>query len=61
MTTPNSQCFGCKHFNQPGDTTLFPNCKAFPEAIPIHVFNNKVLHTKPVAGDHGIQYEPLEE
>jgi hypothetical protein len=61
MTTPNSQCFRCKHYNEANTADLYPNCKAYPERIPIDVFDNKVLHTKPLDGDHGIQFEPIDE
>jgi hypothetical protein len=61
MTQPNSQCFRCKHFNTvPDDNNLYPNCKAWPERIPIEVFTNEVMHDKPLVGDQGIQFEPIE-
>jgi hypothetical protein len=61
MTTPDSQCFRCKHLKAERPDSLYPNCKAYPDRIPIEVFTNAVMHTKPLAGDHGIQFEPIDE
>lgn len=49
-----SQCFSCKHFDRPWV------CKAFPDRIPIEVIENEVDHRKPVEGDHGIRFEPID-
>ena len=52
-----TQCIRCKHFLL---STQF-NCDAFPERIPHEIFVGKVSHKKPYPGDHGIQFEPIEE
>ena len=36
-------------------------CKAFPNKIPTDIVIGKNLHTKPVDGDNGIQYEGPEK
>ena len=32
------------------------NCTAFPDGIPGKILVGEIDHTKPVAGDHGIQF-----
>lgn len=50
-----SQCLNCKwkFLGQPG-------CSAFPRGIPMEIMSNRVDHTLPYLGDHGIQFEPAE-
>ena len=36
-------------------------CAAFPEGIPKKIIFGKHDHTKPFRGDHGIQYEAIDE
>jgi hypothetical protein len=33
-------------------------CDAFPDGIPDDVLFGDRPHTKPIAGDNGLQYEP---
>ena len=33
------------------------HCDAFPKGIPEEIINGEFDHTKPYAGDHGIQYK----
>jgi len=35
-----------------------PTCAAFPDGIPQGIWDNKVDHRVPIAGDHGIVFEP---
>lgn len=37
-----------------------PICSAFPQGIPEAVWTGTLLHTIPVKGDHGFQYEKAE-
>ena len=34
------------------------SCDAFPEGIPERVYFNLDVHTRPIEGDHGIQFAP---
>jgi len=45
----------CKHY------LGFNECEAFPEKIPESIFTGIFDHTEPFKGDHGIQFEPLED
>jgi hypothetical protein len=59
-----SQCSGCKHAQKAGHRPtgeIYLRCSAFPDGIPDEIAQNLVRHTKPYPGDHGIQYEPIEE
>lgn len=31
-------------------------CRAFPDGIPKEILFGDVLHTRPYAGDHGVQF-----
>jgi hypothetical protein len=47
-------CFKCAHLDR------YPKCEAFPDGIPQEVRDGLNDHKKPIEGDHGIQFEPLE-
>ena len=51
MTSQMTLCIVCRHYNK-GHT-----CKAYPDKIPLPIWDGDVLHTKPYKGDHGIQFE----
>ena len=51
-------CMDCKHFKEMGN--MKPICSAFPQGIPEAVWTGTLLHTIPVKGDHGFQYEKVE-
>ena len=36
-------------------------CAAFPDGIPDDIWEGRNDHAQPVDGDHGIQFEPLDE
>lgn len=55
MTIGIPICYLCKNFKPDKPD---PVCRAFPEGIPEGILLGRVNHTKPVSGDHGIQYEP---
>jgi len=48
-------CDLCKHARE-NDT-----CDAFPDGIPEAILTGDFDHTTPYPGDHGIQFEPIEE
>ena len=50
----SEQCLHCRHYQ--GQAT----CAAYPNGIPSDVMTGKVDHRKPVKGDHGIRFEPLQ-
>jgi len=47
-------CYMCKHL------ISYPVCEAFLDGIPQEVRDGINDHKKPIEGDHGIQFEPLE-
>ncbi|MCX7998724.1 MAG: hypothetical protein N3A69_07195 [Leptospiraceae bacterium] len=57
------KCISCKHiFVEPtfvhlenGESTK--RCKAFPNGIPLEIFENKFDHENPYPGDNGIRFE----
>lgn len=51
-------CYSCKHFDKNSSNR---KCKAYPKKIPNRIFAGRVLHTKPLPNDNGIQYEPIKE
>jgi hypothetical protein len=54
MSLANPQCSDCVHFRLAGVLS----CDAFPGGIPDEILLAEWDHSKPIAGDHGIQYEP---
>jgi hypothetical protein len=66
---PAIRCQGCRHLegsvyrqldrDLEGDTVF--TCEAFPEGIPVPIANGSFDHIVPYPGDHGIQFEPIEE
>ena len=52
MTTEVPQCYRCTHYAE----KAYHKCAAF-DAIPLDIWINNVLHTKPYPGDHGILFE----
>lgn len=51
----------CKHYlgvkNDGDEMTERHVCKAFPNGIPYAIASGENKHSKPIFGDHGIQYE----
>lgn len=58
VTSWNSQCDSCKHYL--GDTPR-PRCEAYPQGINREIIMNLVLHTRPIPGDKGIVWEPVDK
>ena len=51
----DKNCYHCRHYRS--DYT----CTAFPNRIPNKFLTTQEVHDKPEPGDHGIQFEPIEE
>ena len=48
-------CFSCKHVG------FWPTCEAFLGPIPMDIRQGENDHSQPIEGDHGMQYEPVEQ
>ncbi|MGH2531532.1 MAG: hypothetical protein ACRDJW_04415 [Thermomicrobiales bacterium] len=53
---PALGCENCRHFDPQG----LPRCAAFPGGIPLPILGGDVAHDRPLPGDHGIQFAPIE-
>ena len=53
-----TQCENCKNRFK---TLGTPRCRAYPDIIPIQLYEQLVSHKKPFPGDNGIMFEPTEE
>lgn len=53
------QCAWCRHFD--ADYMHGYRCRAFPDGIPVSITDRAILHNHAVAGDGGIQFEPIDE
>jgi len=54
--TLSFQCGTCRHKRPPSPEG--PSCEAFPNGIPVEIFNGSVNHSEPVEGDNDIQWVP---
>ena len=52
---PVGICHICKH------RVAMRTCQAFPQGIPVNILAGDFDHRRPYPGDHGIQYEPIDE
>jgi hypothetical protein len=46
----------CRHFDR-----RTRRCAAYPDRIPLPIASGEVDHRVTRPGDHGIQFEPIEE
>lgn len=51
-------CLECKHW-QGGIQPLY--CAAFPAGVPDEIRSGIKRHFKPIEGDHGLQFEPVDD
>ena len=52
-------CLGCKHYDRTNEDFFL--CAAFPDGVPYEIITSEHDHTHPYPGDHGIQFEPIDE
>jgi hypothetical protein len=51
-------CTLCQNFDD--SNPVARTCLAFPDGIPLEIWNGENDHTKPYPGDGGIQFEKIE-
>lgn len=56
-----SACISCKHLVEDSLNGRPWKCAAFPTGVPQLIEIGEARHLKPFPGDHGIQWEPLDE
>ena len=59
MPTPLVVCVSCRRFDR--DVRDRNVCTAFPDGIPAIIWDGTNNHTQPVAGDHGLRFDPFTE
>ena len=56
-----SDCFSTKQCFQCSNYIGRKKCLAFVDEIPIELFTDEFIHTKPFKGDNEIRFEPIED
>lgn len=54
-------CMACIRFKMPGSDIYGLTCTAFPDGIPDAILQGVHDHHQPYPGDHGIQFEPIDD
>ena len=57
VVTGTAPCLWCRHLLSITDR----ECRAFSGYIPAKIFRGDSQHADPMAGDNGIQFEPIED
>ena len=52
-------CGKCIHFHRTHRIFSKNTCDAFTGSIPVEIWRGDSDHRKPYPGDHGIQFEPI--
>lgn len=60
MSSYIPQCTLCSHYRRPAVTGGLKTCAAFPEGIPVEIWENRVDHREPYAGDNGVRFQAVE-
>lgn len=55
IDTHRAICARCRHYRTGAV------CAAYPDGIPLAIVDQQVIHDHPLPGDHGIQFEPIED
>ena len=55
-----SKCLKCSNYDL-SEGMATGKCKAFPEGIPMQIFENIFDHTNPYPGDNGIRFTPISD
>ena len=53
----SSVCSSCKHYELSVEDYSIEKCMAFPEGIPLEIWEGRNDHKTSYPGDNGIQYE----
>lgn len=55
---PYMGCEVCRHLLPHGG---LPRCAAYPDGIPLPILAGDLPHDRPLPGDHGIQFAPVDD